>query len=158
MEDLRKPEVFARYYESVYRDLYRFALYTLKNPHDAEDAVSETVADAYASVGKLRDTEAFKSWIFKILSNKCKRKLKEYINKTAELPETLSVHDRMEEGVQVREAFSHLAEEERLLISMQVFGGYKSHEIGEIMHMNDNTVRSRISRGLKKMKEMLNEG
>ena len=38
---------FAELYESVYKDLYRFAYYTLKHPQDAEDVVSETVIDAY---------------------------------------------------------------------------------------------------------------
>lgn len=155
MEDLKNPEVFARYYESVYRDMYRFALYTLKNPQDAEDVTGEAVADAFASVDKLRDPQAFRGWIFKILSNKCRKKLKEYTNKTVELPEHLSTHSALEENMQVREAFGRLAKEERLLISMKVFGGYKSHEIGEIMQMNDNTVRSRISRGLGKMRELL---
>ena len=90
MEDLRRPEIFAEYYRMVYQDMYRFALYTLKNPHDAEDVTGEAVMDAYASVDKLRDPEAFRAWIFTILSNKCKRKLKEYADKTAELPEQLA--------------------------------------------------------------------
>lgn len=155
MEDLRRPEVFAEYYQKVYKDMYRFALYTLKNPHDAEDVTGEAVMDAYASVGKLRDPEAFRAWIFKILSNKCRRKLKEYTERTEEIPETYGMTEKMEENLQVRQAFGRLGEEERILISMKVFGGYKSHEIGEIMHMNENTVRSRISRGLGKMREML---
>lgn len=155
MEDLRRPEVFAEYYQKVYKDMYRFALYILKNPHDAEDVTGEAVMDAYASVGKLRDPEAFRAWIFKILSNKCRRKLKEYTERTEEIPETYGMTEKMEENLQVRQAFGRLGEEERILISMKVFGGYKSHEIGEIMHMNENTVRSRISRGLGKMREML---
>ena len=64
MDDLKKPEVFAAYYEKVYRELYYFALHTLKNPQDAEDAVSETVTDAFAAVEKLRDNEKFRVWIF----------------------------------------------------------------------------------------------
>lgn len=155
MEDLRKPEVFAKYYQEIYRDLYRFALYTLKNSHDAEDVTGEAVLDAYASIEKLREPQAFRAWMFAILANKCKRKLKEYAEKKETLPEHLAGHDGMEESVQVRQAFGQLKEEERLLISMQVFGGYKSHEIGEIMKMNDNTVRSKISRGLQKMRELL---
>lgn len=63
MEDLRRPEIFAEYYRMVYQDMYRFALYTLKNPHDAEDVTGEAVMDAYASVDKLRDPEAFRAWI-----------------------------------------------------------------------------------------------
>mgnify|MGYP001782265252 FL=1 len=82
MDDLKRPEVFAAYYEKVYRELYYFALHTLKNPQYAEDTVSEAVADAFATVEKLRDQEKFRVWIFQILSNKCKRKLKEYTQKT----------------------------------------------------------------------------
>ena len=77
-----KREAFAKLYETVYEDMYRFALYVLKDREDAEDAVAETVADAFESIGKLRKEEAFRAWIFQILSNKCKRKLKEYITKT----------------------------------------------------------------------------
>lgn len=37
---------FASLYQEYYLDLYRFALYTLKNRQDAEDVVGDTVADA----------------------------------------------------------------------------------------------------------------
>ena len=55
---------FAQLYETIYRDLYRFALYTLKNSHDAEDAVSDTVTDAFGQIASLRRPEAFRSWMF----------------------------------------------------------------------------------------------
>lgn len=155
MEDLRSPEVFVRYYQSVYKDLYRYALYVLKNPQDAEDVTGETVTDAYASIESLRDPEAFRRWIFAIQSNKCKRKLKEYTEKTVELPDEFGETETMEEAVQVRQAFAALSDEERQLISMKVFGGYKSHEIGVVMNLNENTVRSKIQRGLSKMRQLL---
>lgn len=155
MEDMKNPEVFVRYYESVYKDLYRYALYVLKNPHDAEDVTGETVMDAYASIEKLRDPQAFRGWIFKILSNKCKRKLKEYTEKTVELYDEIETKESVEEAVQVRQAFSTLSKEERQLIGLKVFGGYKSYEIGSILNLNENTVRSKIQRGLNKMRTLL---
>ena len=106
-------EAFAQLYQAVYQDLYRFALYVLKNPEDAQDAVAETVADAYAEIKKLRDSEAFKGWIFKILSNKCKRKLKEYTRKTEPLYEQEgSVRGDLDQDMQVREAFFSLSDED----------------------------------------------
>lgn len=80
---------FAQLYEFYYKDLYRFALYVLKNPHDAEDMVSETVTDAFHQLSSLRNEESFKAWIFRILTNKCKMKLKSYLNRTVPLPEDL---------------------------------------------------------------------
>lgn len=157
-------QAFAELYEEVYEDMYRFALYTLKHTQDAEDMVSETVAAAYASIRKLRCEEAFKGWIFRILSNKCNEKLREYARRTASLEErgacrpeevsglfTAAPQRDMEEHILVRKLFFELEEEERLIIAMHVFGGYKSREIAEILQMNENTVRSKESRGLKKM-------
>ena len=154
----RDAKAFAALYAQVYQDLYRFALYTLKNTHDAEDMVSDTVTDAFASIHKLRSAEAFRGWIFKILSNKCRMKLKEYVNKTAELPDDLaSEGGDMLDHMEVRRAFAKLDDEERLIISMHLFSGYKSREIAAALHMNENTVRSRESRALKKMGTILGE-
>ena len=52
-------EAFALLYSEIYTDLYRFALYALKNRADAEDAVSETVMDAFTSIHKLRRETSF---------------------------------------------------------------------------------------------------
>ena len=54
-------DAFAELYAGIYKDMYRFALYTLRNTSDAEDAVSDAVTDAFASIRKLRSEEAFKS-------------------------------------------------------------------------------------------------
>ena len=85
---------FAALYQEYYQDLYRFALYTLKNRHDAEDMVGDTVADAWAQMSGLKNAESFKSWIFRILSNKCRMRLKDYLNKTEEIPEDLKAAGR----------------------------------------------------------------
>ena len=60
---------FAGMYETIYKDLYRYALCMMRNPHDAEDVVSETVIKGYERIHTLRSEDAFKSWMFTILSN-----------------------------------------------------------------------------------------
>ncbi|MDD3339520.1 MAG: RNA polymerase sigma factor [Lachnospiraceae bacterium] len=151
-------EAFGALYEDIYADLFRFALYTLKNRQDAEDVVSDTVISAYQQIGNLRDADAFKGWIFRILSNQCKRRLKEYLDKTVVLPDDLAADSLdMAEDSHVRQVFAKLSDEERFIISMHLFAGYNSREIGKILHMNDNTVRSKESRALKKMEQFLAE-
>lgn len=153
-------EAFAGLYQEVYEDLYRFAVYILKNSVDAQDVVSETVVDAFASIRSLRAEEAFKGWIFRILSNKCKRKLKEYANRDAAWPEELFEKTAVPEAsadvaemLQVRMLFWELPAQERMIIAMHLFAGYTSREIAEQLHMNENTVRSRESRALKRLRE-----
>lgn len=149
-------EAFAKLYQEIYKDLYRFAYYTLRNTHDAEDVVSETVVDAYYGIAKLKDEKAFRGWIFKILSVKCKRKLKEYVNKTVSLDSQTDIPDKEKEHYEdLNSAFLSLSDRERMILSMSVFAGYKSAEIGKKLHMNHNTVRSVQSRALDKLRAIL---
>ncbi len=59
------------------------------------------------------------------------------------------------EAMDAKQAFRTLKAEERTLVSLAVFGGYKSREIGEILRMNPTTVRSRLKRSLDKMREQM---
>lgn len=153
-------KAFTELYRNVYKDLYRFALCMMKHPQDAEDAVSEAVVSAYENIHKLRKDDAFRSWIFKILSNVCRKKLMSKERTETELkPEHTERSE--EDGFGLREdvqnAFFVLSEEEQLVVSLSVFGGYNSIEIGAILNLNANTVRSKRSRALEKMSLILKE-
>lgn len=162
MEELVKQakngdvEAFAGLYEEVYQDLYRFAYYLLGQRQEAEDVVSETVMDAFLGIRSLRREEAFKSWICKILSNKCKKRLKQYEKNavTMETPEGNWWPD-MEENYELKKAFMELEARDRQIIVMSVFAGFTSKEIARLLHSNTNTIRSRKSRALQKMKDAL---
>ena len=125
-------------------------------PQDAEDAGSEAVLDAFSGIGGLRDPEAFKSWMFAILSAKCKQKIRQYKNADSELSEDLAANDcSLSEQTAVRLAFQSLAPQDRLILSLHLFGGYTSQEIGEQLEMTAGTVRSRQSRALQKLQTLL---
>ena len=68
---------FARLYEIYYKDLYHFGLYYTKDSITAEDAVSSAVLKAFEQLHKLRKNDAFKSWLFQITANECKKLLKQ---------------------------------------------------------------------------------
>ena len=149
-------EAFAALYKDVYKELYRFAYYTLQDSHDAEDVVSEAVLDAYRSIHQLKDPNAFKSWIFRIVSCKCKRRMREYAKRCEELSEDIpGKHIESSQQTSVFMALSKLSEEERLIVTMSVFGGYKGNEIGTILHKNHNTIRSKYRRALEKLRQIL---
>ena len=52
-------------------------------------------------------------------------------------------------------AFGILNEEERMIVSFSVFGGYKSQEIARILQIKAATVRSKKARALEKMRQVL---
>ncbi|MFR8238744.1 MAG: RNA polymerase sigma factor [Dorea sp.] len=159
-------KAFAKMYETVYRDLYRFALCTMKNSHDAEDAVSEAVMNAYEHIASLRSEESFRSWIFTILVNVCKKRLKKQARQTVK--EDAAFFEREEEtelgkspeyelSMDLKKAFSVLSEEERAVIGLSVFSGYRSEEIGRMLGLKDSTVRSKRKRALRKMEILLKD-
>ena len=151
-------KAFSELYAQLYQELYKFALYTMKHSQDAEDVVSETVIAAYENIKKLKKEESFRSWIFTILTNKCKKKWKKVSKESSEREEEFPEQSTLPDydlAIDVRKAFFVLSEEEQILVGLSVFGGYCSQEIGEMMKLNPNTVRSKRSRALRKMECVL---
>ena len=52
-------------------------------------------------------------------------------------------------------ALSKLNAKDRMIVSLCIVEGYKSSEVAEVLSMNSSTVRSRLNRSLKKMREYL---
>lgn len=149
---------FALLYERYYRDLYHFALCLLKNQQDAEDAVSSSVLKAYENLPRLRKNDSFKSWLFQITVNECKnqQKAKSTYMEDCSVPEPFAE----ENGFlypEIEEYLSLLSEEERLIVTLSVFGGYNSKEIAGLVHKRQGSVRSIKSRAFARMRNQLNQ-
>ena len=158
-------EMFAQVYDAVAPDLYKVALYTLGNPHDAEDVVSDTFIDAYKGISQLRDPAKFKFWIMKILSAKCKRKIAEYIRRKSQVDiedfaagfgEQPDLGADMTQRAEIVHALGRLSESERMIINLAVVQGYTIRETASIMGAPQGTVSSKLHRALGKMRKMLN--
>ncbi|MBE6844722.1 MAG: RNA polymerase sigma factor [Ruminococcus sp.] len=139
-------DAFARLYTIVYKQMYHTALYNLRNEHDACDAVSEAVIDAFASIKNLKNEDAFKSWIMKILFTKIKRRQKEYINSSGELSEETKTEEFEFQNAELKQALEMLDNDSRAILSLSVLGGYNSEEISKIFGMKASSVRSRLAR------------
>lgn len=149
-------ERFLELYGEVYKNMYRLAFYYLGNPQDAEDAVSETVLKAYEKFDTLRKEEAFRAWIFAILVNQCKSQWKRRTAKeTVELHEEPSYHPSLDDRILTDDILSCLSEEERRIVVLAVFGGYKGEEIAKMQRCKHSTIRSRYRRALKKLERQL---
>ena len=159
---------FIKLYSDIYKDLYRIAYYYMGNRAEAEDAVGDAVLSAYENFNSLREIEAFRGWMIKILVNTCKKRMKKWYGK-----ETVSISENkggegnhLEHGVlnyepdytnalAVQAAMEVLSEEERMIVALYVFSGYKGEEISQIMQIKHSTVRSKYHRALGKMKKQL---
>lgn len=160
-------EAFTQLYEAVAPCLYRTALYTLGNSHDAEDVVSETFLEAYRGLANLRDPEAFLPWVYRILSARCNRKIRDYVRarQESDIDEMLELpgeQSEFSETVLVRtdllKALTTLHEDERQMVILSAVEGYTVREISTITETPQGTVSSKLFRAFKKMRKYLEGG
>ncbi len=156
-------EAFCQLY-GLYKDrLYRYAFYKLGNPEDAEDAVSDCVLQAWKGISALRDPEAFGSWIFRILSACCAKRIRQMIDerKIPSLVQDSGCADPSNDNhkaIELAEALDILKDDEREIVLLSVVAGLKSNEIAEQTGLSSGSVRSKLSRSLTKMREFLSQG
>lgn len=152
-------EAFAGLYTRYKDGLYRYAYFKLGNDADAQDALSDCIVAAYRSIGSLKNAATFSAWIFRILYRCCCSYVKDQIeqNSRADISvlERVPTDDERLLSVEVREALDQLDAEDRDIILLSAVAGYNSREIAAVTGIKANTVRSRLSRGLKKMRTFL---
>ena len=158
---------FSELYYSCYNELYKFALFTLGNPEDAADVVSDTFVEIWKGIGKLKKPEAFAPWAFKILRIRCKTEIGENIKRRGEfdfneLTETSAagsenLEEDISEGTTLAMALSALDSEERMIIIFSVIYGYTRREISEIIGKPQGTVASKLYRTYAKLRKMMAE-
>lgn len=160
------PDSFAEVYQQIADDLYRVALYSLGNAHDAQDVVSETFIEAYKGIAGLRDENSFKPWIMRILSIRCKRQIGKYVSGRNELDidDFLDLSDERDDmaanstqRLTLLNALQELNAQERQIVALAVVQGYTVRETAEILGAPQGTVSSKLHRTLKKLRERLEE-
>lgn len=152
---------FGELYESLAGDLYRMALYTLGSQ---QDAVADTFAEAWKGIKNLREPEAFRSWMFRILSARCKRQVAQIVTRKKEI-DLDSYYETAEEAMpetatrraELSEALGTLSPEERQIVLLSVVEGYTMREIASMLEMPQGTVSSKLSRSLKKLRLQLQD-
>ena len=152
-------KAFAKLY-TLYKDrLYRYAYFKLGNDSDAQDAVSACITAAYENIVGLKSEKAFQAWIFKILYRCCcelvKNQIAENSREALEELNKLPVSENGYIAAELKEALYQLCPDDREIVLLSAVAGYNSREISKITGLKSSTVRSRLSRGLAKMKEFL---
>lgn len=146
---------------NIYKEyLYKMAFIYTKNEHDALDIYQETVYKAYLNIGKLKDSSYFKTWITRILINNVNMKNR-HVNrfKDVEVEDYIGEieYSSIEEKIDLYDAIDVLEEKYKTPIILQYFHDLTISQISKIMDCNENTVKSYIRRGKKKLYDLLKE-
>lgn len=153
-----KAEKFCECVGKYKDDLYYMALAILGNEADAEDAVSNAIVRAYENREQVRIFHKFRQWMLTITKNETlKIKKKRLYLPGDEAVEALSkpVTAHYDE---LWDVLQDMKEEYRLVIVLYYYDRLSLREISEILGIPIGTVKSRLNRGRKELKAVLERG
>lgn len=140
---------------------YRFAFTYVHHRELAMDMVQNSFVRAIEQLHTLRNPDAMKTWFYRILTNECLQALKKA--KRENLTEPCNIQDEIyfekayEPSLELYEAVRQLSPETQTIIFLHYYEEYTLKEISQITGTNENTVKSRLYAGLKKLKTIVKE-
>ena len=151
------PDAFAELIHIYKKDLYRVAKSILSNDDDVADAIQETILISYEQLSLLKYPEYFKTWLIRILINKCNELLRadrRYIV-MENMPE-ISVYDKEQANIEFMMLMDSLDERYRTALVLYYSEGFSVKEISEILDLSESAVKARLKRGREKVKKNIN--
>ncbi|MFI3226298.1 MAG: RNA polymerase sigma factor [Clostridia bacterium] len=160
-------ELVELYDKKIYNYAYGFTL----NHEDSLDITQEVFLKVYKNIGKFKENASLSTWIYKITSNVCidvarknnrhktvtiNSENEEFIN---QIPDKTPLIDEIVENnelsAELSSSMKKLDFDAKQIIVMRDVLGLSYSEIGDALKLEDGTVKSKISRSRKKLREIL---
>ena len=140
---------------------YRVAYSYTRHQEDALDAVQSAICKALEAHENIKNADAIKTWFYKILINECLTVLKKRgkVVLTADTVEQEEVYYEKgyEQGGDIEQELEKLEMDIQVIIKLRFFEEMSLKEISSITGFNLNTVKTKLYRGLKLLKENIQE-
>lgn len=163
--------IVKKYEKKAYNISYRL----LRNPEDAKDVSQESFIKVYKSIGSFKEESSFSTWFYTIVNNTAK----DYIRKkykireisiykeskneedyVIEIEDTENSPEKILDNTFIRdnisEAIKKLSFEHRQVIVYREIQELSYDEISEILNCSIGTVKSRLNRARKNLRDILN--
>nr|WP_300089845.1 sigma-70 family RNA polymerase sigma factor [Sedimentibacter sp.] len=168
-------DAFEELIKDYKRTAYNIALRVLRNVEDAEDASQEALIKVYKSIQNFNMQSSFKSWMYRIVVNTCiDFKRKKNINAVS-IDENIDLGGNKEFQIEIaddsnnpdilieknfnsrliNDAVGRLEDDFKTIIILRDIQGFSYSEISQILNCNLGTVKSRLNRARKSLKEIL---
>lgn len=135
-------------------DVYRLAVSYTNSRQEAED-VCQTVFLKLMRQSNIAPGKE-KSWLMQVTANECRSLLRSHWwRTTVPMDEQLAVSGP--EADNVSEALMHLNPKYRVVLYLHYYEGFSSSEIARLLKISQSAVTTRLSRGRRELKKLLQE-
>lgn len=160
-------EAYNKLLQSIEKSLYWYISHTLTDKSHTKDILQEVFIIIYKKLPKLRDPELFKPWAYRITTREIfrfikKRKLlnehpmeNDYFD-TSSIDSEIEVLDLAIINI-LFDVISFLPPASRTVITLHYKNNLSISEISEVLNISTGTVKSRLSYGLKVLRDRLNK-
>ncbi|HIX13458.1 MAG TPA: RNA polymerase sigma factor [Candidatus Anaerofilum faecale] len=154
-------ELIRRWYPGI----HAFCCRRVQSDTLGADLTQDTFLKLVAALPRYRAKGSFKSWLFTIAANACTDAVRRS-RPTADLDELAEVlpdaraagfAGQVEAGEAVRRALADLPDVQREALILRYYHDFEIEEIARITHTLAPTVKTRLWRGLRRMKLLLGE-
>jgi RNA polymerase sigma-70 factor, ECF subfamily len=165
MRGLTMENKFEKLYDSYYNSVYRYIYVCVKDKWNTEDIISTVFFKIYENRDKIEDVEGSKNWVFRIAHNTIidfYRKngkvilIDEYMETASDEEGYDSVLTKDEFG-RIKKYIEELPKETINMIYLRYYGGLKFKDIASVLNKSENTVKSVVTRALKKIRTSYEE-
>ena len=140
---------------------YRVAYSYTRHQEDALDVVQSAVCKALEAHKNIKNEDAIKTWFYKILINECLtviKKRKRVLPADEVLGQEEGYYEKgYEQDEDMEKELDSLELDVQGIIKLRFFEELSLKEIASITGLNLNTVKTKLYRGLKQLKENMQE-
>lgn len=148
-------DLYERHIETVYRVCYTM----MGNKQDAEDAAQTVFIKLMRSNLTFHDVEHEKAWLITTARNHCRDEHRRWWRKkVVELSSSIyDEQNRMMPTYEMTDYILRLPPNQRLILYLYYYEGYKLREIADLLKMNINTVKTQMRQARKRLKQEIGD-
>ena len=136
-------------------ELFRLCLVMLKNTHDAEDAVQDTLLTYLQHAPEFESRESERSWLLTVAANRCRDSLRRAKRHPSVSMDELTELGATDEHALVLDALMALPEKFRLVLTLHYVEGYSTSEIAGMIGRTPSAVKMRLQKGRRLLEDTL---
>jgi RNA polymerase sigma-70 factor (ECF subfamily) len=145
---------FDALYRTAWPQAVRSAVRIVGDPGVAEEIAQEAFVRAFDRWRAVRAHPAPEAWVLRVTINLAldtvRRKAPDFV-----APEPVHIDEMVVNSVVLRDALARLSRKQRAALVLRYFAGYQEVEIAAALNTSPGTVKTHLSRGTRRLRELL---